>query len=167
MPDDVAAFRFFGFEGTPDALVDVIIAPLSSAALRLLLCDKAGLPDRLPEGLVGLAERLFCPSGLLLRTPLTDFIFRDLGLVARWATRECPPLMFGDVARELFELIVGRGAEILDGVSAEAFPPFTKILTTASGCAIGFSSSSSSSSSSCKPVSCNHNPQKTRVTELA
>lgn len=75
--------RFFIFGGIPEPLVEGVIAPPSSAALRLLPCDPIGLPARLPEGLIGLAERLFCPRGLLPRPPFAPLILGALGLVAR------------------------------------------------------------------------------------
>lgn len=79
-----------------------------------------GLPERLPAAPVfGLAARLFVTGlvarlfkGLLPRLILFVFIFGILGLVARFATIECPPRggeTDGEVARDpVPELVWGR-----------------------------------------------------------
>ena len=78
-------------------------------------CAKEG---GLPTGLVGLPPA----SGLLARLAAFGFNFGTLGLVARFATIECPPCPAtgtGDVAREpVSVLIVGTG--VLDGVLVPA-----------------------------------------------
>lgn len=115
------AFRFFGLGGP---LLDRRVGDddPASSALRFLFCDcpfctpltAVGLPALLPgvgevavvippapTGDTGLLARL--ARGLPLRPGLAKFglIFGTFGLVARFATTECPPRPgTGDVARD-------------------------------------------------------------------
>lgn len=110
-----SAFRFFGIGTLPlDPLWDG--RPWSSVALRLLdgfcaLAGLLGLPERLPAPpALGLTARLFVTGlvarllrGLLPRLILFVFGLGIFGLVARFATTECPPrwgVADGEVARE-------------------------------------------------------------------
>lgn len=129
-----SAFRFFGF-GTVlplGALGDDRPCTKSSVALRLLVDFCAfglgivGLPERLPAApAFGLAARLFVTGlvarlfkGLLPRLMLVVFGFGILGLVARFATTECPPRggeADGEVARDpVPELVWGREGPAFD-----------------------------------------------------
>jgi hypothetical protein len=91
--DSADAFTFFGL-GTGAA---------PSSALRLLLLEATGgLPERLAAGLVARLDRL--PArGLVARLPADGLGRGIFGLVARFATMECPPKVeaVGDVARDV------------------------------------------------------------------
>jgi hypothetical protein len=122
------ALRFLGFGWPPGAEGDGADATSSvSSAFRLLLSFAGGAPDdgtRESEDGPGLPGSVSVPfgeptatcasaSGLLARRPFG--IARGLGtfgLVARFATMECPPCPgFGEVARELGEdAAAGRDA---------------------------------------------------------
>lgn len=111
-----SGFRFFGF-GAPftAAPADAALPPSSSAALRLfdVGCPfDVGLPGPLArgEGLVallpvtGLVALLPVPCPLVTRPLFVEVVlsFGALGLVARFATTEWPPMLAGagEVARE-------------------------------------------------------------------
>lgn len=109
----MVALRFLGFGWPPAAEVPGSADATSSvsSAFRLLPSFAGGAPDNgtreegLPEGVsVPFGElAATCASGLLARRPFgTTRGLGAFGLVARFATTECPLCPgFGEVAREL------------------------------------------------------------------
>lgn len=131
-PTGALCFRFLAF-GTPPGEVGEVGEVASSVALRFFCGPAAtGLPARLPLGM-GLVARLPSARGLPLRTPFVRIFMGAFGLVARFATTECPPR--GAAAAGAGS--TGMGVSVFTGSS------------TGGGGGGGGSSSSSSDDSSC------------------